>query len=216
MVTAGDKVWAEGAGCKRYASVIIKLDRRAVKRTYADRYGTFDKGVRLPRDIRKGRHLFSAKCGGRHIGSDGIKVKKKYCQHHNGMHSYNSVVQAGKKLRFRGDECPDGRPVATLDRTPLALKVVSKKQKGFEAEATIPRGTAPGKHKLYAGCDAGSSGTTELNVLDPQDIESAAVTGQGYGPQPPSELALWAGLVAGFAVLVASVLLTGRRRSRRG
>jgi hypothetical protein len=92
---------------------------------------------------------------------------------------------------------------------------VSKK-KGFEAEATIPRGTAPGKHKLYAGCDAGSSGTTELNVLDPDDIESAAVTRQPYGPQPPSELALWAGLVAGFAVLIASVLLTGRRRSRRG
>jgi hypothetical protein len=55
-----------------------------------------------------------------------------------------------------------------------------------------------------------------LNVLDPQDIKSAAATGQGYGPQPPSELALWAGLFAGLAVLVASILLTTRRRSRRG
>jgi hypothetical protein len=129
VVTAGDKVWAEGSGCKRYSPVTIKLDGWAIKRTYADRYGTFDKGVRLPRDIRKGRHLFSAKCGGRHIGHDGIKVKKKYYQHHNGMHSYNSVVEAGKKLKIRGDECPDGRPVATLDRTPLALKVVSKRNR---------------------------------------------------------------------------------------
>jgi hypothetical protein len=215
VVTAGDKVWAEGAGCKRYSLVIIKLDRRFIRWTFADRYGTFDKGVRLPRRLRKGRHLFSAKCGGRFIGHDGIKVKPKYSQHHDGMHSYSSVVEAGKKLRVRGDDCPDGRPTAMLDRTPLALKVVSKK-KGFEAEARIPRGTAPGKHKLYAGCDAGSSGTTALNVLDPDDIKSAAATRPGYGPQPPSELALWAGLFAGLAVLVASVLLTTRRRSRRG
>ena len=48
MVTAGDKVWAEGAGCKRYASVKIKLDGGTIKRTYADKWGTFDKGVRFP------------------------------------------------------------------------------------------------------------------------------------------------------------------------
>jgi hypothetical protein len=215
VVTAGDKVWTEGSGCKRYSWVVIKLDGWAIKRTYADRYGTFDKGVRLPRHIRKGRHLFSAKCGGRYIGSDGIKVKKRYSQHHDGMHSYGNVVKPGKKLRFRGDDCPDGRPVATLDRKPLTLNVVSKK-KGFEAEAMIPRGTLPGKHKFHAGCDAGSSGTTVLNVLDPEDIKSAAVTRQAYGPQPPSELALWAGLFAGLAVLIASILLTTRRRSRRG
>ena len=80
-----------------------------------------------------------------------------------------------------------------------------QQEQGFTAEATIPRGTAPGKHKLYAGCDAGSSGTTMLNVLDPEDIETAADTRQAYGPQPPSELAMWAGLFAGLAVLVASV-----------
>jgi hypothetical protein len=215
VVTAGDKVWAEGSGCKRYSWVIIKLDGWPIRQTHADQYGTFDKGVRLPHNIRKGRHLFSAKCGHRHIGSDGIKVKDKYYQHHNGMHSYNSVVQAGKKLRVRGDDCPNGRPTAMLDRTPVDLKVLSKKQ-GFTAEARIPRGTAPGKHKLYAGCDAGSSGTTMLNVLDPDDLKSAADTGQAYGPQPPNQLALWAGLVAGFAVLIASVFLTTRRRSRRG
>ena len=215
VVTPGDKVWTEGAGCKRFSPVTIKLDGWAIRRTYADEFGTFDKGVRLPHDIRKGRHLFSAKCGHRFIGSDGIKVKKKYHQHHDGMHSYSSVVQAGKKLRVRGDECPDGRPTAMLDRTPVALQVVSK-GKGFTAEAKIPRGTAPGKHKLYAGCDAGSSGTTVLNVLDPEDIDSAAATHQAYGTQPPSQLALWAGLFAGLALLVASVFFTTRRRGHRG
>jgi hypothetical protein len=215
VVTAGDKVWAEGSGCKRYSSVIIKLDGWPIRQAHADQYGTFDKGVRLPGNIRKGRHLFSAKCGGRYIGSDGIKVKKKYYQHHNGMHSYSSVVQAGNKLRVKGDDCPNGRPTAMLDRTPVTLKVISKKN-GVTAEARIPRGTAPGKHKLYAGCDAGSSGTTEVNVLDPDDLKSAADTSEAYGSQPPNELALWAGLVAGFAVLIASVFLTTRRRSRRG
>jgi hypothetical protein len=80
VVIAGDKVWAEGTGCKRYSPVTIKLDGWPIKWTHADRHGTFDRGLRLPRDIRKGRHLFSAKCGGRHIGSDGIKVKKEYKQ----------------------------------------------------------------------------------------------------------------------------------------
>ena len=80
VVTAGDKVWVEGTGCKKYASVKIKLDGKTVKRTYADKHGTFDKGVRIPRHIKKGRHVLSAKCGGRDLGSDGIKVKKKYKQ----------------------------------------------------------------------------------------------------------------------------------------
>ena len=49
-----------------------------------------------------------------------------------------------------------------------------------------------------------------------QVLNSAADTRQAYGPQPPSQLVLWAGLVAGFAVLIANVFLTTRRRSRRG
>jgi len=213
VVTAGDKVWAEGTGCKRHSPVTIKLDGRTIKRTYADRHGTFDKGVRLPRHIRKGRHLFSAKCGGRHIGSDGIKVKRTYKQDHDGMHTWGSVVQAGKKLKFRGDDCPDGHPYARMDNAPLALNVLSK-DKGFTAEATIPHGTAPGRHKFHAGCDAGSFGITQLNVLDPEDNAPAA--GQAFGPQPTSDLAMWAGLFAGLALLVASIVLTTRRRGYRG
>jgi hypothetical protein len=214
VVTAGDKVWAEGTGCKRYSPVSIKLDGWTVKRAFADRHGTFDKGVRLPRHIRKGRHLFSAKCGGRHIGSDGIKVKRTYKQDHDGMHTWGSVVQAGKKLRFRGDDCPDGKPYARMDNAPLALNVLSK-DKGFTAEATIPHGTAPGRHKFHAGCDAGSFGITQLNVLDPED-DATGTAGQAFGPQPTSDLAMWAGLFAGLALLVASAFVTTRRRRNQG
>jgi hypothetical protein len=213
VVIAGDKVWAEGTGCKRYSPVTIKLDGWPIKWTHADRHGTFDKGIRLPRDIRKGRHLFSAKCGGRHIGSDGIKVKKEYKQHPWGIHSNGSIMQAGKKLRIKGDDCPYGAPTAKLDENRLHLNVL-RKGKGFTAEATIPRGTAPGNHKLYAGCDGGSYTMAPVSVLDPED--SAQDARQAFSSQPTNELALGAGLFAGLALLVASVFLTTRRRANRG
>jgi hypothetical protein len=209
VVIAGDKVWAEGAGCKRYSPVVIKLDGSPIKWASADRHGTFDRGIRLPRDLRKGRHLFSAKCGGRHIGSDGIKVKKEYKQHPWGVYSNGSVVEAGKKLRIRGDDCPYGAPTAKLEDTRLQLNV-RRKGKGFTAEATIPRGTAPGNHKFYAGCDGGSYTMSPLSVLDSE--ESAQDARQAFGSQSTNELALGAGLFAGLALLVASVVLTTRRR----
>jgi len=213
VVTAGDKVWAEGTGCKRHAPVTIWFDGKVAKRTYADKNGTFDKGVRVPRHTHKGRHIFSAKCGHRFLGSDGIKVKNIYKQDHDGMWTWGSVVKPGHKMRVHGDDCPDGTPTASLDGTALALNVVSK-NKGFTAEATVPSGTTPGKHKFYAGCDAGSSGYTELNVLDPDDTGTA--TRQAFGPQPTSDLAMWVGLFAGLALLVASTFITARRRSTRG
>lgn len=212
VVIAGDKVWAEGTGCKRHSLVVIKLDGWPIKWTFADRHGTFDKGIRLPRDIRRGRHLFSAKCGGRHIGSDGIKVKKEYKQYPWGVHADGSVVRAGKKFRVRGDECPYGAPTARLDDVRLDLKV-RHKSNGYTAEATIPRGTAPGRHKFSAGCDGGSYMTSALNVLDPEDDAQGA---QAFGSQTTNELALGAGLFAGLALLVASVVLTTRRRGHRG
>jgi hypothetical protein len=212
VVIAGDKVWVEGSGCKKYASVKIKFDGETVKRTYADKHGTFDKGLRIPRHTKHGRHILSGKCEGRDLGSDGIKVKRTYKQDHDHMYTWGSVVKPGKKLRLRGEECPDGAPVASLDGTPVALNVVSK-GKGFEAEATVPAGTAPGKHKFYAGCDAGSSSTTELNVLDPEDTDTVAAQ-EAFGPQPTSDVAMWVGLFAGLALLVASVVLTTRRRNR--
>ena len=212
VVTPGDKVWVEGSGCKKWASVSIKLNGETVRRTHADEWGTFDKGLRLPHRIKKGRHVLSAKCGGRFLGSDGIKVKRIYKHDPDGMHPWASVVEAGKKLRVSGDDCPDGRPEAKLDDQAVALNVASK-GKGFTAEATIPAGTAPGKHKFYAGCDAGSSGTTELNVLDPEDTDEAAAQ-EPFGPQQSSDLAMWAGLFVGLSLLVASAVLTTRRRNR--
>jgi hypothetical protein len=212
VVVAGDKVWVEGTGCKKWASVKIKFDGETVKRTHADKWGTFDKGLRLPHRIKKGRHVLSAKCGGRFLGSDGIKVKRIYKHDRDGVHPWGSVVEAGKKLRVSGDDCPDGRPEAKLDGQAVALDVASK-GKGFTAEATIPAGTAPGKHKFYAGCDAGSSGTTELNVLDPEDTDTAAAQ-EPFGPQQSSDLAMWAGLFVGLSLLVASAVLTTRRRNR--
>ena len=211
-VIAGDKVWVEGTGCKKYASVKIKFDGETVKRTYADKHGTFDKGLRIPRHTKKGRHILSGKCDGRDLGSDGIMVKPIYRHDRDHMYTWGSVVKPGKKLRLRGDECPDGAPVASLDGTPVALNVVSK-GKGFEAEATVPAGTAPGKHKFYAGCDAGSSGTTELNVLDPEDTDTA-VAQEALAPQQTSDVAMWVGLFAGLALLAASAVLTTRRRNR--
>src|SRR4029453_6500396 len=101
------------------------------------------------------------------------------------------------KIRLRGDDCPDGVATASLDGTPVSLKVAHK-DGGFTATATLPRGTAPGKHQLYAGCDAGSSGTTELNVLDPEATTTAAER-RAFAPQQSSDLAMWAGPFAGLS-----------------
>ena len=129
------------------------------------------------------------------------------------MRADHSVVKPGQKVRLSGDDCPDGIASASLDGAPVALKVAHE-DGGFTATATLPRGTAPGKHQLYAGCDAGSSGTTELNVLDPDSTDTAADVHQPFGSQPSSDLAMWAGLFAGLSLLVASAVFTTRRRSR--
>jgi hypothetical protein len=211
VVTPGDKVWVEGTGCKWHSPVTITMNGKTVKRTYADKHGTFDKGIRLPHWIKKGRYVFSGKCGKRHLGSDGVKVKKRYEQDHDGMHTWGSRVKPGKKMKFRGDDCPDGKPWAKFDGVPMAFNVVSK-DKGFTAEATVPKHAAPGKHKFSAGCDGGSYGIQEVSVLDPD--ESAA--GQAFGSQRTSDLAMWAGLFAGLALLVASTVITSRRRRSHG
>jgi hypothetical protein len=225
-IHAGGRVHADGNGCRRNSHVRIKLDGETISRFHADEHGTFDKRVRIPKHTKRGRHLVSAVCGHRFIGADGIKVKKKYSfhhhRHHHGHHHHDgdhmradhSVVKPGQKVRISGDDCPDGVATASLDGAPVTLKVAHQ-DGGFTATATVPRGTAPGKHQLYAGCDAGSSGTTELNVLDPDSTDTAAEH-KAFAPQPSSDLAMWAGLFAGLSLLVASVVLTTRRRSNRG
>jgi hypothetical protein len=210
-VFAGDKVHADGNGCRRHASVKIKLDGKVIARFHADKYGNFDKRVRIPKRTKKGRHVVSAYCNGRFIGADGIRVKRKYEQHRDHVRSDHSVVEAGHSLTLTGDNCPDRQPSASLDGTPVKL-ISTSNGKGFTAKAAIPHNAAPGNHKLWAGCDAGSAGTTELQVLDADSTETAADY-QAFGSQPVSDLAIWAGVVAGVALLLASVGVGLRRRS---
>jgi hypothetical protein len=119
----------------------------------------------------------SAKCRGRFVGSKKIKVIKAYPAPKDDMLTVSrSSVPAGQAVTINGTDCPDKAPSASLDGQPVALTIdkAANKGKGFTATAAIPRETAPGKHSLSAGCEAGSAGTTELNVLDPETIESAA------------------------------------------
>jgi hypothetical protein len=213
-VIGGDKVHADGNGCKRNSPVFITLDGKVVKRTFSDEHGNFDKKVRIPRHIRKGRHVVSAFCGKRHLGSDGIKVKRTYMQKHDKVYTDKNVVKPGKKMKVRGDDCKYGEPVAYLDDRPMAL-TVSSKGKGFTGEVTVPHGTSPGKHKFYAGCEDGSEGYTDLDVLDDDEYEDSSAR-QAFGPQAPSDAAMWAGLFAGIALLVASTVITTRRRRNQG
>jgi hypothetical protein len=210
-VVAGDRVHADGNGCKRYASVKIKLDGTVIARFLADRHGNFDRSVRIPRRTRPGRHVVSAYCNGRFIGADGIRVKRRYELDADQVNSDSSVVAVGHTVTLTGDNCPDRQPSASLDGTPVKL-ISTSTGKGFTAKAAIPHNTTPGKHKLWAGCDAGSAGTTELQVLDADSTETAAAR-QAFGPQPVSDLAIWAGVVAGIALLLASVGVGLRRRS---
>jgi hypothetical protein len=210
-VVAGDRVNVDGNGCKRFASVKIKLDGRVIARFLADRFGNFDRSVRIPRRTRPGRHVVSAYCNGRFIGADGIRVKRRYELDADQVNSDQSVVEVGHTVTLTGDNCPDRQPSASLDGTPVKL-ISTSNGKGFTAKAAIPHSTAPGKHKLWAGCDAGSAGTTELQVLDADSTETAADY-RAFDSQPVSDLAIWAGVVAGVALLLASVGVGLRRRS---
>jgi hypothetical protein len=213
-VIGGDKVHADGNGCKGDSPVYITLDGHVIKRTFADEHGNFDKKVRIPEHIRKGRHVVSAFCGKRHLGSDGIKVKPIYKQTPDKVYTDKNVVKPGKKMKVRGDDCKYGEPVAYLDDRPIAL-TVSSRGKGFAGEVTVPRGTTPGKHKFYAGCEDGSDGYTDLDVLDDDEYEDSSAR-QAFGSQTPSDAAMWAGLFAGIALLVASTVITTRRRRNHG
>ena len=122
-----------------------------------------------------------------------------------------TAVPAGQSVTLRGSDCPTGNPTASLDGRQLNLNVDrSARSKGFKATATIPASASPGRHRLWAGCDAGSAGTTQLQVLEGTEPAAAKME---FGAQPPSGLALWFGLFSGIAILVASVAITTRRRS---
>jgi hypothetical protein len=120
-----------------------------------------------------------------------------------------TAVPAGQTVTISGTKCPTGKPEATLDGQRVKLAVRNTSGKGFTATATIPATATLGKHTLSAGCEAGSAGTTVLHVSEAAEPAAARLV---FGTQPPSDLALWAGLFSGVAVLVASIGITARRR----
>ncbi|HET6747924.1 MAG TPA: hypothetical protein VFL71_01570 [Actinomycetes bacterium] len=110
----------------------------------------------------------SARCHGRFVGSQLIEVVEPYPARGACSPSTAPPSPAGQAVTVRGSKCPTGRPLASLDGQPVNLQVDrGAKAKGFTATATIPSTAAPGRHTLWAGCDAGSAGTTELQVLGP-------------------------------------------------
>ncbi len=212
-VKAGHFIKVSGSGCPPGSRVTIKLDGRVIATDRADRRGKFSKRVRIPESTSEGRHVVSARCHGRFVGAKSIRVRNPYPAEADALNVDHSVVEAGHTVAVNGDDCPTRTPTASLDGQPIIMNVDQHtKGKGFSGTLTIPRGTAPGKHRLWAACDAGSAGTTELQVLDSATTESA-VERQPFGTRTGSNLAIWAGLVAGIALLLASVGVGRRRRS---
>jgi hypothetical protein len=210
-VAPGDAITVTGRGCRPGSLVTIKLDHRAIGHDRVNGKGKFSATVQVPGNTSEGTHTVSARCHGRFVGSQRIQVIEPYPTPLNLLTTDRSAVPAGQVVTVSGTKCPTGHPMASLDGQPVNLNVArSIKGKGFTATATIPSTAATGKHTLWAGCDAGSSGTTQLHVLDAAEPAAARLA---FGPRPPSDLAMWAGLFAGIALLVASVGITTRRRS---
>ena len=210
-VEPGDNITVSGSGCPPGSYVSIKLDGRFIGDDRANRKGKFTERVQVPNDTSEGAHKVSARCHGRFVGSQLIEVVPAYPAQQSLLTTDRTAVPAGQAVTVSGTNCPTGHPMASLDGQPVNLNVDrSVNGKGFTATATIPSTAATGKHTLWAGCDAGSSGTTQLHVLDAAEPAAARLA---FGPRPPSDLAMWAGLFAGIALLVASVGITTRRRS---
>jgi len=210
-VAPGGAITVTGRGCRPGSLVTIKLDNRAIGHDRVNSRGKFRATVQVPGNTSEGTHWVSARCHGRFVGSQRIEVVEPYPTPLNLLTADRTTVPAGQAVTVSGTKCPTGHPMASLDGQPVNLNVDRRvKGKGFTATATIPSTAATGKHTLWAGCDAGSSGTTQLHVLDAAEPAAARLA---FGPRPPSDLAMWAGLFAGIALLVASIGITTRRRS---
>lgn len=212
-VQAGDEVIVWGNGCRAGSLVSIRMDGDLIGYDRANSAGRFRKDEDIPGSSRGGRHVISARCGGKFLGSKSLRVIEAYPTPADLLRTSRTVVPAGQAVTISGDDCPTQTPVASLDGQPITLSVDrAGKGKGFSATAMIPSKTAPGRHRLWAACDAGSAGTTELQVLEPATIEPAAAI-RAFGPQPLSDVALWVALFAGGTLLVASIRVGRRRRS---
>ena len=173
----------------------------------------FNRLRKVPKNIPVGSYKVVAYCNDRLVGRDFLKVRKYPWKKSDALNVSHNMARAGDTITLTGDECPTRKPAASFDGRPLALNVDRRaKDAGFTATAEIPREAIPGKHQLKAGCDAGSAGTTELQVLDADNTQTAAAR-RAFEPEPSTNLAVWAGLFAGIALLVASLGITRRRRS---
>ena len=207
---AGDSVTVRGNLCKAGSYVTIKLDNELIGEDRANDKGNFIGGHRIPEDTSDGAHSVSARCHAKFVGSQLIDVDDTYPAQQNLLTTDRTAVPAGQAVTISGTKCPTGKPTASLDGQRLNLAVNrSAGGKGFTATATIPASATPGKHTLSAECEAGSSGTTLLHVSEAAEPAAAKLI---FGTQPPSDLALWAALFSGIAVLIASSGVTTRRR----
>jgi hypothetical protein len=208
-VEAGELITVSGSLCKPGSYVTIKLSGRLIGDGHATGRGQFRIKVRIPSDVEDSQEV-SARCFGKFVGVKIIVIVIIYPTQLSPVSTDRTAVPAGQTVTLRGTSCPTGHPTASLDGQLIGLNVDhSAKGKGFKATATIPASVNPGKHTLWAGCDAGSAGTTELQVLEGSQPAAAKLE---FGSRPPSDLALWLGLFSGIAVLVASVAVTTRRR----
>jgi hypothetical protein len=207
---AGDEMTTSGSLCTAGSLVSVKVDGRLIGYANADSGGRFRKTKVLSGSTEQGRHEVSARCGGLFVGGMSIRVIEDYPSSTSTLLTTDrSSVPAGQTVTLRGGDCPTGQPTASLDGQKLAL-ASSRSAKGFTATATIPGDTAPGRHQLWAGCDAGSASTTELDVLDPATVAPAAAK-QAFGPRQDASTAMTFGLLAGVALLAASVAVARRR-----
>ena len=212
ILEAGDELTASGSLCEAGSLVSVKLDGRVIGYDRADSAGRFRKTKALASSTEEGRHVVSSRCGGLFVGAMSVQVTEAYPASVDALLTTDrSSVPAGQAVTVRGADCPTGQPAASLDGQELALATDrGTAGEGFTATATIPGDTAPGRHRLWAGCDAGSAGTTELDVLDPATA-APAVARRPFDPAPDAGRAISLGLMAGIALLVASVVVTRRR-----
>jgi hypothetical protein len=212
IIQAGDELTTSGSLCGAGSLVSVKLDGSTIGYDRADGNGRFRKTKELSSSTDEGRHVVSSRCGGLFVGAMSIRVTEAYPSSADTLLTTDrSTVPAGQTVTLSGADCPTGQPTASLDGQRLTLAADrTNKGKGFTATATIPGDTAPGRHQLWAGCDAGSASTTELNVLDPATVESAAAK-QAFGPSQDASTAISFGLLVGVGLLAASVAVARRR-----
>jgi hypothetical protein len=167
-VAPGGTITVSGNGCKPGSFVTIKLDGNVISDDHASQRGKFRINVEIPEGTStEDVHRVSARCHGRFVGSQLIEVVEPYPAPLSLLTVDRTAVPAGQAVTLGGSKCPTGHPLASLDGKPVRLRIDrAAGRKGFTATATIPSTAAAGRHTLWAGCVAGSSGTTELHVLD--------------------------------------------------